>query len=120
MGETDKAMEGCLKCFKQCAFGCGLYCLGCRDGIYNCIKIAQLSCSTGIKSYADLTKNTQYFANMLKEALGLETGNEPLRSMAEFKPWFPIENDDFKLFNDFLFIFYKKTLRTSFKSCGDQ
>ena len=46
-------MTGC----KYCIFGCALYCVGCCDGIYNCIKVAQVTCDTGIKGYADLTKN---------------------------------------------------------------
>lgn len=58
MGETGQAMEGCAKCFKYCLFGCALYIVGCCDGIYNCIEVAKLTCSTGVKGYADLTKNT--------------------------------------------------------------
>jgi hypothetical protein len=68
-------MDGCTKCVKYCIFGCLLFCCGCCDGLYNCFQIAQLACSSGIKGYADLTKNTEFIATMIKEALGLETGN---------------------------------------------
>ena len=37
LGDTGKAVEGCAKCFKYCVFACALYCIGCCDGIYNCI-----------------------------------------------------------------------------------
>lgn len=86
MGDFGKAMEGCTKCFKYCLFGCALYVVGCCDGIYNCVEVAKLACSTGVKGYADLTKNTEFIANKIKESLGLETGNEPLKSMGTFTP----------------------------------
>ena len=86
MGDFGKAMEGCAKCFKYCIFGCALYIIGCCDGIYNCVQVAKLACDTGVKGYADLTKNTEFIANKIKEALGLETGNEPLKSMGTFEP----------------------------------
>ena len=50
------------------------------------MKVAQLACDTGVKGYADLTKNSEFIANKVKEALGLETGNEPLKSMGTFEP----------------------------------
>lgn len=86
MGDFGKAMEGLAKCAKYCIFGCALYIVGCCDGCYNCFKVAQLACDTGVKGYADLTKNAEFIANMIKEALGLETGNEPLKSMGTFEP----------------------------------
>jgi hypothetical protein len=61
--------------------------VGCIDGCYNCFQIIKLSCSEGgVKGYADLTKHTEFLANKVKESLGLETGNEPARSIATFTP----------------------------------
>lgn len=86
LGETSKAMENCLKGIKYCVFSCLLSCVGCVDGCYNCFQVIKQACGEGINGYADLTKNTQFVANKVKTALGLETGNEPLRSMGTFTP----------------------------------
>ena len=85
-GDTGKACENCSKCFKYCLFSCALNCVGCCDGCYNCIQIIKLACSEGVKGYADLTKNTEWLAVKVKDALGLETGPEPLKSMGTFTP----------------------------------
>lgn len=61
--------------------------MGCVDGIYNCVQVIKLACGEGgVKGFADLTKNTEFIANKVKESLGLETSNEPLRSMGTFAP----------------------------------
>jgi hypothetical protein len=39
-----------------------------------------------VTTFADLTKNAEFFGNKVKEALGIETGNEPLKSMGTFQP----------------------------------
>lgn len=75
-----------MKGLKYCIFSCVLECTGCCDGCYNCVKVIQLACGDGIKSYSDITKNTEFVANKVKEGLGLETGNEPLKSMGAFTP----------------------------------
>ncbi len=51
-------MENCGKGFKYCIFACALECVGVCDGLYNCFQIIKLACGEGVKSYADLTKNT--------------------------------------------------------------
>jgi hypothetical protein len=48
--------------------------------------IAKLACDTGVKSFTDLTKNTECISKKIKDLLGLETGNEPLKSMGTFLP----------------------------------
>ena len=48
--------------------------------------IAQLTCENGLKTFADITKNTEFLAGKVKEALGLETGNEPMKSYGTFEP----------------------------------
>lgn len=64
-------------------------CAGCCDGIYNCIQISKQVCGEGklVTTYADLTRNSEFIGNKVKEALGLECGNEPLKSMGTFQPW---------------------------------
>lgn len=71
LGESGKAMENCMKGLKYCIFSCVLECAGCCDGCYNCVKVIQLACGEGIKCYADITKNTEFVANKVKEGLGL-------------------------------------------------
>ena len=44
LGESDKAMENCMKCIKYCAFACVLSCAGCVDGLYNCYMITKQVC----------------------------------------------------------------------------
>jgi hypothetical protein len=79
-------MENCTKGIKYCIFSCALSCVGCIDGCYNCFSVIKVTCGEGVKGYQDITKNTQFVANKVKSALGLETGNEPLRSMGTFTP----------------------------------
>ena len=86
LGESGPAMDNCTKGIKYCLFSCALCIAACVDGCYNCIKVVQLACGEGVKTYADLTKNAEFFGNKVKQSLGLETGNEPLRSMDTFKP----------------------------------
>jgi hypothetical protein len=87
LGETGKACENCTRGIKYCAFSCALSCVGCCDGLYNCFQVIKVACGEGgVKGFADLTKNTEFIANKVKEALGLETSNEPLRSMGTFTP----------------------------------
>lgn len=86
MGDFGEAMNGCAKCFKQCLFGCALSFVGCCDGLYNCVQVAQLACSTGVRGYSDLLKNKEFIAKKVQDALGLETGNEPLKTMETFLP----------------------------------
>jgi hypothetical protein len=86
MGSTSEACDGVSKSFRYCAFGCFLACVGFFDGLYNCIQVAQLSCATGVRGYADLTKNSEFIANKMKGGFGLECGSEPLKSMGEFRP----------------------------------
>jgi hypothetical protein len=68
-------MDNCVKGLKYCIFSCALSFVGCIDGCYNCFQIIKLSCGEGVKGFADLTKNTEFVANKVKESLGLETGN---------------------------------------------
>lgn len=86
IGDTGKACENCSKGLKYCLFSCALNMVGCVDGCYNCIMVIKTICDTGIKGYADMTKNTQFLHDKVKNCLGLETGNEPLRSMGTFTP----------------------------------
>ncbi len=86
LGESNKALENCSKGCKYCAFSCALSCVACVDGCYNCIKVIQIACGEGVKGYTDMTKNTQFAGNKVKQALGLETGNEPVRSFGTFTP----------------------------------
>lgn len=86
LGEAGKALENCSKGLKYCLFSCALECAGCIDGCYNCIQVIKIICDGGIKGYADMTKNTQFIHDKVKNCLGLETGNEPLRSMGTFTP----------------------------------
>ena len=87
LGDAGKAMENCCKGVKYCLFACLLNLVGCVDGCYNCIMVIKTICDSGIKGYADITKNTQFLHDKIKGALGLETGNEPVRSMSTFSPW---------------------------------
>jgi hypothetical protein len=66
LGDFGQAMDGCLNCFKYCIFGCALFVVGCCDGLYNCFQVSQLTCGPGIKGYADLTKNTEFIAKIIK------------------------------------------------------
>jgi hypothetical protein len=71
IGECGKAMDNCLKGVKYCLFGCALNCVGCIDGCYNCVMVIKTICDSGIKGYADITKNTQFLHDKIKSALGL-------------------------------------------------
>lgn len=86
LGDTGKACDNCAKGGKYCLFACALDAVGCVDGCYNCIKVIGIICESGIKGYADILKNTQWLHNKVKDCLGLETGNEPLRSMGTYTP----------------------------------
>ena len=79
-------MNNCITGCKYCIFGCALECISPCDGCYNCFMIAQLTCGDGLKTFADITKNTEFLAGKVKEALGLETGNEPMKSYGTFEP----------------------------------
>ena len=80
-GESGPAMDNCVKGLKYCLFSCALCIAACVDGCYNCIKVIQIACGDGVKSYADLLKNVEFMEQKVREGLGLETGNEPLHSL---------------------------------------
>jgi len=89
LGDGGKAMENCTKGIKYCIFACALDCVAGFDGCYNCWMITNQVCFENklVTTFADLTKNAEFFGNKVKEALGIETGNEPLKSMGTFQPW---------------------------------
>jgi len=71
MGDSGKAMDNCLKGIKYCLFACVLNCVSCIDGCYNCVQVIKTICESGIKGYADITKNTQFLHDKVKGGLGL-------------------------------------------------
>ena len=79
-------MNNCMTGCKYCIFGCALECISPCDGCYNCFMIIQLTCGDGLKTFGDMTKNTEFIAGKIKEGLGLETGNEPMKSYGTFEP----------------------------------
>lgn len=87
LGESGPAFDNCAKGLKYCLFSCALCIAACVDGCYNCIKVIQISCGEGVKSYNDLLKNVEFMEKKVKEGLGLETGNEPIHSLETFRPW---------------------------------
>jgi hypothetical protein len=71
LGDFGKACDNCMKSLKYCLFACALNIAGCVDGCYNCVMVIKTICDAGIKGYADITKNTQWLHNKIKDALGL-------------------------------------------------
>ena len=61
-------MENLTKGIKYCIFACALDCVGGCDACYNCFQITSQVWSEGrlVTSYADLTKNTEFFGNKVK------------------------------------------------------
>ena len=86
LGDAGAACSNCSKGLRYCLFSCALDFVSCADGCINCVKVIGIICDTGIKGYSDITKNTKFCHDKIKDCLGLETGNEPLKSMATFTP----------------------------------
>ena len=85
-GDMSAACSNCSKGLRYCLFSCALDMVACADGCINCVKVIGIICDTGIKGHADLRKNTRFCHDKVKDCLGLETGNEPLKSMETFTP----------------------------------
>jgi hypothetical protein len=73
LGDGGKAMENFTKGIKYCIFACALDCVAGCDACYNCWKVTDQVCFENklVTTYADLTKNSEFFGNKVKEALGI-------------------------------------------------
>jgi hypothetical protein len=87
MCDFSTGLSNCFTGIKYCIFSCGLCCVGPCDGLINCFNIIKNVCSgSPVTGFRDITANTHFLSDKVKDALSLYTGNEPLNSMDKFTP----------------------------------
>ncbi len=75
MGDTTEAGRRCGLCAKYCVYGCLLNCVSPCDACYNCIFYNVDNCKTGVSSFSDVLKHTQWLGKKVEGWLGLKTSN---------------------------------------------
>jgi hypothetical protein len=86
IGDISAGMNQCVKGIKHWLFACALYCVGPYDGCLNCVFYVKDIFTTGVTGFKDITKNSNFISAKIRQALAIETGNEPEKTFLTYTP----------------------------------
>lgn len=87
LGDASSAMDYCVEGIKYFFLSWALGIVSCCDGIWNMGNFVARVCKSGATSFDDVAlKDAHFIADKIKEAIKVENGNEPLKTLGKYTP----------------------------------